>query len=104
MEGVGNVISLCFDRGGEALAAGSSEAITSIYDVKTGKRLRNLNCHSDAVTAISWNRSLCAPYLVATGSTDSTIVFHDIRKKFSVISQIRNTHQGKITRLDWSCN
>lgn len=85
-ENVGDVLSLSFDRGAEAIAAGNSKAIVSIFDVEAGKRLRDLNCHSNAVTAISWNRSCAAPYIVATGSADSTIVFHDIRKKMSVIS------------------
>jgi WD40 repeat protein len=95
---------LSFDREGEALAAGSDDALVSIFDVRTGNRIRNLNCHSKAITAISWHRSKAAPYIIATGSADSTIVFHDVRAKVSVINQIRNQHEGQITKLEWSCN
>jgi len=41
--------------------------------------------------------------LVATGSADESIVFHDVRQKLSIITQIRNLG-GPITKLSWSCD
>ena len=80
------VNALSMDRCGEVLAVGGSDSITSIYDIRSGSRLRNLNAHSEEITAVSFNRSLCAPYMVATGSRDKTICIHDLRVKNSVIS------------------
>ena len=62
------VLSLSFDRYGEALAAGSD--VASIFDVKTGNRIRNLNHHTKDVTSVSFSCSRQYPYLLATGSKD----------------------------------
>lgn len=64
------VQSISFDRCGEAFAAGSNDGLVSLFDVTKGKRLRNLNLHTDSITAISWNRSFSLPYILATGSRD----------------------------------
>lgn len=79
VEGSPKVTALTFDRTGEALAAGSTDHLVSIFNVERGCRIRNLNCHSEQISDISWCRSLSQPYIVATGSFDSTIVIHDIR-------------------------
>lgn len=71
--------SLNFDRCGEALAVGASDSMTSIFDAETTSRIRNLSCHSKSISAISWNKSKSAPYILATASEDSNIVFHDVR-------------------------
>ena len=84
------VTAISFDMCGEALAAGSSDSLVSIFDVRTGSRLRNLSCHSDAITAVSFCKNVCAPYLLATGSKDKSVVFHDVRQKFSMISRIES--------------
>ena len=102
IQGCPQVSSLSFDRCGEALVVGGSDSLTSIFDVRTGNRIRNLSHHVEAVTAVSFNRSAMMPYLVATGSKDKSIVLHDIRQRFSIINTI--TQQGKIINLDWSCN
>lgn len=96
------VHSISFDRLGEALAAGGTESLVSIFDGESGKRLRNLSCHSSVVSAIAWNRSMQLPYLIATGSADESIIFHDVRQKMSIVTQIRNLG-GPITKLSWSC-
>jgi WD40 repeat protein len=73
------VTALSFDRCAEALAAGSNDAVVSIFDIRTAKKIRNLNCHSDSLTSVSFCRSIHAPYLVATGSRDKSVIFHDVR-------------------------
>ena len=82
-----HITALSFDRCGEILTAGTTRAKVAVFDVNSSKRVRDLSCHSKQITTISHLRSACAPYLVATGSLDKTIVFHDLRKKFSVISE-----------------
>jgi WD40 repeat protein len=82
------VNALSVDRCGEVLMAGGTDSVVSIYDMCTGSRLRNLKAHTEEITACSFNRSLCTPYMVATGSLDKTVCLHDLRAKISVISQI----------------
>lgn len=41
------VSALTFDRTGEALAAGSTDNLVSIFNVERGCRMRNLNCHEE---------------------------------------------------------
>jgi WD40 repeat protein len=77
---------LSFDRCGEAFAAGSTENLVSIFDVERSKRIRNLKCHSDMISSLSWNRSFSMPYLLITGSKDKTIVLHDVRQRISQIT------------------
>ena len=79
------ITSISFERGGNALAAGTVDGLLHICDAVRGIRLRKLDCHNDAVTDVAWCRSPEANYLVATGSTDGTIVFHDVRSRFSVV-------------------
>ena len=53
------------------------------------------------MTSISYCRSKIAPYLVTTGSSDTSILNHDVRVKDSVISTI-NRHKGQISSVLWS--
>ena len=98
------VTCVTFDRSGEAVAAGSNDNLVSIFNVERACRIRNLSCHNQQVSDISWCRSLSQPYILATGSYDSTIAVHDVRQRNSVIRTIDGLHQGVITRLLWNCN
>ncbi len=73
------VTSLSFDRSGNALVAGSSDSLVSIFDTIQGRRIRDINCHKSLVTDVAWNRAACTSYMIATGSLDKTIILHDIR-------------------------
>ena len=102
--GCPSVECISFDRCGEALIAGSSDNLASIFDVESGLRIRNLQCHSDSITAVSWNRSRAMPFIVATGSKDTSIVIHDVRQKFSIVNVLNSGNRGIVTNLQWSCN
>lgn len=97
------VTSVSFERNGNSLAVGTTDGLLHICDAIRGLRLRKLNCHNDAITDVAWCRSPDANYLVATGSRDGTIVFHDVRSRFSVIQRIKH-HERGVRRLLWNCN
>lgn len=97
------VTSISFERCGNALAAGTVDGLLHICDAVRGLRLRKLDCHNGAVTDVAWCRSSEANYLVATGSMDGTIVFHDVRSRFSVIQRVKH-HERGVRRLLWNCN
>jgi WD40 repeat protein len=73
------VTSLSFDRSGNALVAGCSDSLVSIFDTIQGRRIRDMNCHKSLVTDVAWNRAECTPNIIATGSLDKSIILHDIR-------------------------
>ena len=57
--------------------------------------------HSARISTISYCRNKAAPYLVTTGSSDTTIFNHDVRMKDSIINMI-NDHKGQISQVLWS--
>lgn len=99
-----SVTCVTFDRSGEAIAAGSQDNLVSIFNVERGCRIRNLKCHSELISDISWCRSLSQPYIIATGSFDCKVAIHDVRQRNSTIRQIEGLHQGVVTRVLWNCN
>lgn len=56
------------------------------------------------MTGLSWNRSIVCPYLITTGSADSTIINHDIRVKNSVVNVIQLSDFEHVSQLKWSTN
>ena len=97
------VTSVSFERGGNALAAGTVDGLVHICDAERGLRLRKLDCHNNVTTDVAWCHSQDMNYLVATGSMDGTIVFHDVRSRFSVVQRIKHHLRG-VHRLLWNCN
>ena len=90
----------------------TQSGLASIYDVNTGQRLRSWRGQqSRAQTAtrgniksyaVSYCRSVVAPYLVAVGE-GSMIGLFDVRAKEPTVSLISG-HSGHISSLQWSVN
>ncbi|CDW76425.1 wd40 repeat-containing protein [Stylonychia lemnae] len=95
--------SVSFDRSGEAIAVGTSERKVQIYDVERCQQIRTISSHGAKVGALSWNRSILAPYLLTSGGSDAMIFNHDVRAKNSEIC-VMHKHRGEICSLSWSVN
>jgi len=55
------------------------------------------------VNALSWNRSILAPYILSAGASDSCIWNHDVRCQHSLILMQR-LHVRELINVQWSAN
>jgi len=97
------VASINFDRSGEALAVGTSDRQVQIYDVERQKQVRKITGSLARVSALSWNKSILAPYLLSASGPDTLIVNHDVRMRRSAINVLEK-HGCEVTGLEWSAN
>jgi WD40 repeat protein len=90
------VTSVVFDKSGSAMAVGTDNGETTLFDVETEQKLRILP-GIGPVNALAWN--LTAPYMLTTGA--QTVVNHDVRMRSSVINKLEG-HTGSVSTLKWS--
>lgn len=83
-------------EGGGYLAIGSNFAETKLWDVESGKMLRNMDGHSGRISSLSWNN-----HVLSTGSRDSTIVNHDVRVAQHNVG-VLSGHLQEVCGLQWS--
>ncbi len=97
------VCSINFDRSGEALAVGTSDRLVNIYDVERQQQVRKIAGSHFRVSALSWNKSILAPYLVSVSGPDAIIVNHDVRMRRSMVNVLEK-HGCEVVSLNWSPN
>lgn len=90
--------SVFFDPAGEHLALGTNSGEIGIWDIATGKILRQILSHRDRVGVMSWNSS----FTFSSGSKDRSIKTFDLRNQHSEIFSIPRAHSAEVCGLKWS--
>lgn len=67
------------------------------------KQVRKISGSLARVSALSWNKSILAPYLLSASGPDTLIVNHDVRMRRSAINVLEK-HDCEVTGLEWSAN
>lgn len=95
------VTSVGWSKTGEILAVGKKNGLTELYDVETGKKVRELTGHKGRVGCVSWNDYST----FSTGSRDHTIIHRDQRipTDTAAISKLIS-HTQEVCGLRWSPN
>ncbi|GAB1540223.1 hypothetical protein NUACC21_28920 [Scytonema sp. NUACC21] len=93
------VNSLAWGADGKQLASGSSDKTIKIWDVTTGKQLRNLTGHNSYVNSLAWSAD---GKQLASGSSDKTIKLWDVAtsKQLKTLSG----HDSYVNSLAWSAD
>ncbi len=91
--GLGGITSCTFSSCGQFVVSGSKDRTIKLWDVKTGKEIREFTGHKNSVESVSF--SPCGQFIVS-GSSDRTIKLWDVKTgkeireftghEFSVIS------------------
>jgi len=95
-EGSDYVTSVKWTDGGKTLAVGTSANVVGLWDAETAKCARTLEGHTQRVSSLAWKGAL-----LATGSRDSHILLHDVRKRDSEVLRMRG-HEQEVCGLAFS--
>ncbi|XP_039259907.2 cell division cycle protein 20 homolog [Styela clava] len=90
------ICSLSWATDGRHIAVGTSNAEVQLWDVTATKRLRNMTGHAARVGSLAWNEAI-----LASGSRDGFIHFHDVR----IANHLVHSNQGhaqEVCGLEWS--
>lgn len=93
------VTSLRWMRGpgsGANLAVGTAEGDVQLWDVVKSRQLRSMRGHTGRVGALSW-----MGHMVASGSRDSTVMLHDVRRQQHLTATLQ-AHVQEVCGLEWS--
>jgi len=83
-------------EGGGYLAVGTAGADVQLWDVEKMRKVRSMGGHTARVGALDWNS-----HTLSSGSRDSTILNHDVRKRDHLTSTLRG-HEQEVCGLKWS--
>ena len=90
----GGVTAAAWSKDGKSLATASADKTIRLWDA-TGKPLRTLTGHENAVLCVAWADAKS----LASGSADKTVrVWHT----GSDIGKVARTHKGPVTAVAWS--
>jgi len=70
LQGTGSIYHVCFTPDGRNLATGDAEGTVVLWDAKSGKEVRRLKAHTNAVTGVCFSPD---GKRLATTSTDGTL-------------------------------
>lgn len=79
------VCSIAFAPDGKFLASGSGDQTVRLWDVKSGRELKNLEGHTSTVYSIAFSPK---SEIMASGSLDKTIILWDVKDKFNEIRKL----------------
>ena len=93
-----HVTSLSWIPGAQAnyMAVGTSDHKVQIWDVEKLKMVRALDGHRARVSSLAWNN-----HILSSGSRDTTIVHHDVRRQQHMVGSLRG-HTQEVCGLKWS--
>ena len=89
------ITSVSWMKGGKCLAIGDSSHAIKLVDVEKRQEIRNIQAHSDRVSALAWNG-----YVLSSGSRDSSIINHDLRIQNYFVKYTHHTQE--ICGLKWN--
>ncbi|KAL4186563.1 hypothetical protein AMTRI_Chr09g14710 [Amborella trichopoda] len=92
----GPITSVAWAQDGNHIAVGLNNSEVQIWDHSTMKKVRSMRGHSARVGSLAWHGStLC------TGGRDSKILYHDVRNRNHITSQL-SAHEQEVCGLKWS--
>jgi cell division cycle protein 20 (cofactor of APC complex) len=95
-EGSDFVTAVKWTEGGKTLAVGTTENVVGLWDAERRACVRTLEGHTERVSSLAWKGSL-----LCTGSRDSHILMHDVRKRNSEVLRMRG-HEQEVCGLSFS--
>ena len=95
-EGSDYVTAVQWTEGGKTLAVGTSANVVGLWDAERKTCVRTLEGHTQRVSSLAWKGSL-----LCTGSRDSHILMHDVRKRDSEVLRMCG-HTQEVCGLKFS--
>lgn len=89
------ITSVNWMKGGKCLAIGDSSHAIKLIDVDKGQEIRNIQSHTDRISALAWNG-----YVLSSGSRDASIINHDLRIQNYFVKY--TNHSQEICGLKWN--
>ncbi|KZT13292.1 WD40 repeat-like protein [Laetiporus sulphureus 93-53] len=96
-EHTGGICALAYSPNGRYIATGSENAIVTIWDAQSGRRLHTCEQHMDAVCSLAFSPDSTQ---VVSGSRDGTAIVWGIADGALVI--MLRGHQGFVYSVSWS--
>lgn len=90
------VTSLSWLPGRNHVAIGLNSHSVQLWDVQSGKKLRNMRGHTGRVSSLSWNA-----HILSSGSQSGEIHHHDVRLPNHLVGQNAG-HSLEVCGLKWS--
>lgn len=87
--------------GAERLAVGTFGAELQVWDTLTTTKVRTLRGHRERIGALAWSGSSSSGGVLASGSRDTKILHHDLRRDRHVVATLLG-HQQEVCGLAWS--
>jgi len=96
-----SVTSVAWSLKGNLLAVGSSKGLIKIWDYPSCKQITSARPHKKRIGTISWSPD---SLILTTGSRDKTILYLDVRVKYTLSSIVNRSigHKQEVCGVRWS--
>lgn len=100
-DGDDSVASVAWSPKGNHLAVGSNKGLVQVWDYPSGRKITSAKTHKERVGTMSWSPD---GLILSTGSRDKSILYRDIRSKYTLSSIVNRSvgHKQEVCGVRWS--